>query len=80
MQALAELLIVVLAGLARFALRNARPLLALALGAGSGLAIGASLGKCSALPKGVMLMYVVIGVAIVTPAVYAFLSGLFTRK
>lgn len=80
MQVLAELVIVVLVGLARFALRNARPLLALALGAGSGLAIGVSLGKYSALPKGAMLMCAVMGIVIVSPAVFAFLSGLFNRK
>lgn len=80
MQALAEILFAFLLGLARFALRNARSLLALALGAGSGLAFGASLGSDAALPKGVMLMYAIMGVAIVSPAVFAFLSGLFPKR
>jgi|GEM_PF-5511298 len=80
MQALAEILIVFLVGLARFAMRNARPLISLALGIGSGLVFGASLRRCAALPKGVMLMYAIMGVALVSPAVFAFLSGLFPKR
>jgi len=80
MQALAEIFIVFLIGLARFAMRNARPLISLALGIGSGLVFGASLGRCAALPKGVMLMYVVMGVAIVAPAIIGFLNLLLPKK
>ena len=75
-----EIIIALFVRLARALARNARSFLALALGAGAGLAFGLSLAKFSPLPKGVMLMFVVMGVAIVVPAIIGFLNLLFPKK
>jgi len=79
MYGLVEIMLAILARLARAALRNARSLFALAIGVGVGLAFGLSLMKFAPLPKGVMLMFVLMGVAIISPAVLGFLAGLFPR-
>lgn len=75
-----EIVLVILLRIGRAALRNARALAALAIGAGAGLAFGFSLAKFTTLPKGVMLMYAVMGVVIVAPAVIGFLNLLFPRR
>jgi len=77
---LVEIIITLFVRLVRAALRNGRSLAALAIGAGSGVAFGLSLAKFSPLPKGVMLMFVVMGVAIVAPAIIGFLNLLFPRQ
>jgi len=76
MHAAFEIIIAVLAALARFVSRNARPLFALALGAGLGLAIGVSLARSGGVSKGMVLLAAVIGALVVAPEVIAYLNRL----
>ena len=76
MYAILEIFFAILVRILRWAGRNVRPLIGLAAGAGFGFAFGSSLAKFSPLPKGVMLMFVAIGVAVVAPAVIGFLNGI----
>lgn len=80
MYGLVEIIIALFVRLARAAMRNGRSLAALVIGAGSGVAFGLSLAKFSPLPKGVMLMFAVMGVVLVAPAVIGFLNILFPRQ
>jgi hypothetical protein len=74
MYAILEIVFAILVRVLRWAGRNARPLIGLGAGAGFGFAFGLSLAKFGPLPKGVMLMFVAIGVVVVGPAVVGFLN------
>jgi hypothetical protein len=80
MHAVFEILIAVLAALARFVSRNARPLFALAVGAGVGLALGLSLARFGDVSKGMVLLAVVIGALVVAPEVISYLNRLKPGK
>jgi hypothetical protein len=74
MSAFLEILIELSVRLIRFLLRNFRVIFSLAVGAGFGLAFGLSLAKYGGVSGLTLLMFVVIGVVVVAPAVIAFLG------
>ncbi len=71
-----EIIVAILAAIARCVSRNARPLFALALGAGLGLVIAASLARFGGVSKGMVLLAGVIGALVVAPEVIAYLDRL----
>ncbi len=74
MSAFLEILIELAVRLIRFLLRNFRVIFALTVGAGFGLAFGLSLAKYGGVSGMTLLMFIVIGVVVVAPAVIAFLG------
>jgi hypothetical protein len=80
MHALIEIAIELIARLLRCLLRNFRPLFALAVGAGFGLAFGLSLAKYGGVSGLTLLMFVVIGAVVVAPAVIAFLGRIAPKN
>jgi len=80
MHAVFEILVAVLAALARFVFRNGRALFALAVGAGVGLVLGVSLARFGDASKGMVLLAVLIGALVVAPEVIAYLNRLKPGK
>ena len=76
MYAFIEIVIALLAGLFRFLARHARAVFGLAVGAGIGLAFGLSLVKYGGVNRSILLMFVVIGAAVIAPAIIGFLEKL----
>jgi hypothetical protein len=80
MLAFLEILIESLLALGRFVARNFRPLFALSVGAGLGLAIAISLAKFGDVSAGMILMAAVIGAAVVAPRIIDYLNRIAPRK
>ena len=80
MNALLEMLIELSVGLVRFVARNFRFFLALFIGAGFGLALGASLASFGCVDIWMVLIAVVISAVVVTPKVLDYFDRLIPRK
>jgi hypothetical protein len=74
MSAFLEILIELSVRLLRFVLRNFRVIFSLAVGAGLGLGFGLSLARFGGVSGTTLLLFIVIGAAVVAPAVIAFLG------